>query len=72
MPNRKTTLPPDELRRREPPRTEPPRSEEPEPPKHVSAELQRLLDNPNLNQAGNERGSHDEPLSGSQTGADID
>lgn len=38
----------------------------------TSTERQRLIENPNLNQAGNERGSHDEPESGSQTGADID
>ncbi len=37
-----------------------------------SPELQKLIDNPNLNQAGNDRGSHDEPETGSQTGADID
>lgn len=38
----------------------------------ASPALQKLIDNPNLNQAGNDRGSHDEPESGSQTGADID
>lgn len=41
-------------------------------PRPVSPALQKLIDNPNLNQAGNERGSHDEPETGSQTGADID
>ena len=42
------------------------------PAERISAERQKLIDNPNLNQAGNERGSHDEPETGSQTGADID
>ena len=37
-----------------------------------SVERQKLIDNPNLNQAGNDRGSHDEPATGSQTGSDID
>ncbi len=62
MPNKKKRVQQDEE----------PRREEEERPRHISAELQKLIDNPNLNQAGNERGSHDEPQSGSQTGADID
>jgi hypothetical protein len=38
---------------------------------HTRTERAALRDNPNLNQAGNERGSEDN-TSGSQTGNDID
>ncbi len=45
---------------------------EEDPAERPSVERQKLIDNPNLNQAGNDRGSHDEPATGSQTGSDID
>lgn len=40
-------------------------------PHRTSKERARLIDEPNLNQAGNERGSEDN-TQGSQTGNDID
>jgi hypothetical protein len=40
-------------------------------PKRTSTERAALIDNPNLNQAGNERGSQDQ-TDGLQTGSDID
>jgi len=39
--------------------------------RRTATEREKLIDDPNLNQAGNERGSGDQ-VQGSQTGNDID
>lgn len=40
-------------------------------PHHTRVERKKLIDDPNLNQAGNDRGSADN-TQGSQTGNDVD
>jgi hypothetical protein len=58
-------------KRGEPEKRKGPKANEPGDPAGKEHEREKLIRDPNLNQAGNERGSLDQ-TQGSQTGNDID
>jgi hypothetical protein len=61
----------DTTKRTEPDKRHPPETGEPGERRRGERERERLIRDPNLNQAGNERGSLDQ-TQGSQTGSDVD